>query len=232
MSTLASERAVEPWSAMPGWGIFADLTPPELLALRQLKGLRKTLLIVLLVVVLACVGGYGYAMHQHSTAAAAYDRAQAQTSSLTAQQSKYSDVTRLRTTTAGINTQIASAMANDVDFAAFLGKVRAALPGSLSLTSVTMTTNPGTGTTAAGSGGAVSLATGAGTRIGTVSLVGTGQSLADLSGFVTALAALPGVVDVLPSSNTAAANATTFNVTFGVTDALYTHRYAVKAGGN
>lgn len=230
MTTVATERPAEPWSAMPGWGIFADLMPPELLALRQLKGLRKTLLIVLLVVVLACAGGYGYAMHQHSTASAAYDRAQAQTVALTAQQGKYADVTQLRSTTAGIRTQIASAMVNDVDFAAFLGQVRAALPGSLSLTSITMTVNPGGSTT--GAGGAASLATTAANRIGTVSLTGGGQTLADLSGFVTALAALPGVVDVLPTSNTAAASATTFTVSFGVTDALYTHRYAVKAGGN
>ena len=34
---------VQLWSAMPGWGIAADLTPPEIINARQLKLLRKLL---------------------------------------------------------------------------------------------------------------------------------------------------------------------------------------------
>ena len=48
----------QPWSSMPGWGIVADLTPPELIASRHLKVLRKWIVLGLVVLVVACVAGY------------------------------------------------------------------------------------------------------------------------------------------------------------------------------
>ena len=48
----------QPWNGMPGWGIVADLTPPELIASRHLKVLRKWIVLGLVVLVLACVAGY------------------------------------------------------------------------------------------------------------------------------------------------------------------------------
>ena len=45
------------WSTMPGWGIAADLTPPELINSRALKTLRKWLGAGLVVLLLACIAG-------------------------------------------------------------------------------------------------------------------------------------------------------------------------------
>ena len=59
MTTISSPTQV--WNTMPGWGIVADLTPPELIASRRLAVIRKALLsgLIFLTVLLLC--GYGYA---------------------------------------------------------------------------------------------------------------------------------------------------------------------------
>jgi hypothetical protein len=224
--TSVIQRSAQPWSTMPGWGIFADLMPPELQAARKLKGLRRALLAGLVILVLACVGGYVYAMNKHSSAQSALDQAQANTATVRAEQNKYADVTQLRTAATGIQSQVAAAMADDVDFGAFIAQVRAALPGSLAITSLTITIAPNSGSTAP------SLSSSAAPQIGTVTLGGTGKSLADLSGYVVKLAALPAVIDVIPTTNSASGAKTAFNVSFGITSALYSHLFTVKAGGN
>jgi hypothetical protein len=216
-----------PWSAMPGWGIFADLMPPELVAARGLKSLQKKILVVLIVVVLICAGGYGYALTKHSSAASALSQAQAKTTRITAEQGKYASVTQIQNTTREVQSQIAGVMTDEVDFAALLGKIRGALPGSMSITTTTLTM-VATASTAAG----VSLSGSGAARIGTVTIAGAGQTLDDLSTYVVALSKIPGVVDVIPSSNNSAGPITAFNLSFGITNELYTHRHDVKGGIN
>ena len=47
MTTLLDPPAAQPapWSVMPGWGVVVDLTPPELIDLRRLRGLRRAIAI-------------------------------------------------------------------------------------------------------------------------------------------------------------------------------------------
>jgi Tfp pilus assembly protein PilN len=223
--TTAIDRDSTQWSAMPGWGIFADLMPPELMLSRQLQRLRKALIAFLVIVVLACAAIYVYALGKHSSASTALDNAEAETAVLAGQQGSYSDVTQLRSTVSQIQAQVAAAMADDVDVAKLITAIRDALPATMSITSINITVSP--------TGGAVAAAGAApagGTQIGTVAITGSGQSITDLSSYVLKLAALPGVVNVVPNTNAATGRSTTFNLTLGVTSALYTHQYAVKAG--
>ena len=225
--TSALEHRVQPRGTMPGWGIFADLMPPELLVSRQLRTLRKRLGAGLVVVFLLCAAGYADAMHQRNMASHGLSQAQARTAAITADQQQFLRVTQIQNDTAEIETQIASMMSDDVDFAGFLAKVRAALPATLAITSITVTITPDSGNTT------TSLAGAGINQIGTVTLSGNGHTLSDLSAYVIKLTALPGVINVIPNSNTSASTGgiTAFNVSFGVTDALYSHAYA-KIGSN
>ena len=53
------------WASMPGWGIVADLTPPELVESRRLKALRKLIAVCLgAVVLLLRAAGYALRLRQ------------------------------------------------------------------------------------------------------------------------------------------------------------------------
>ena len=67
--TLTAERPAL-WSAMPGWGIAADLTPLELRNARQLKVLRKAMAAGIAMLLLACAGGYYLAAQENFSASA------------------------------------------------------------------------------------------------------------------------------------------------------------------
>jgi uncharacterized protein HemX len=228
MTTLLSKPDTgTPWSAMPGWGIVADLTPPELVAARRLKVLQRYIAAGLATVVLLCAAGYAFAYVKNSSASDAVDAANARTTDLTAQQSKYAAVTQLKATTTGITSQTRTLMATDVDMAGLLGTLRRLVPATMALTAVTVSTTP------AAAGSTPSLDGSARPTIGTITLTGSSHRLVDLASYVSRLSALPGVVDVVPSSNTAgSANVATWNVSLQITDLLYTHRYDVQPVGS
>ena len=67
--TITEERPAL-WSAMPGWGIAADLIPPELINARQLKVLRKLMAAGIVALLVVCAGGYYLAAAENSSASA------------------------------------------------------------------------------------------------------------------------------------------------------------------
>jgi hypothetical protein len=216
MTSVVEKSA--PWSTMPGWGIFADLMPPELVASRNLRGLQKKLVVVVGAVVLACIAGYFYALAQHSSAADGLKNAQQDTATITRSQGKYAAVTEIQNATANVRSQLTGLTATNVDFAALMGQVRAALPGTMSITSTSLVLSNGASSATTGS----SLSGANDPRVGTVTIAGSGQTLDDLASYVTALSKIPGVIDVLPNSNKADNAQTAFSVSFGFTKALYT----------
>ncbi len=219
------------WSSMPGWGIVADLTPPELTESRRLKVLRKLIALCLGVVIVLCAAGFGLAYTKSSAASDSLDAANARTTSLTREQHKFNNVTQIQAATKSIDTQIATLMTSDVDAAALLSTVRAALPGSMSLTSVNVTLAAGPGGSPAAT--TPSLDTSGLPTIGTLTLNGSAQTLTDLATYVRKLVTLRGLVNVVPSSNTAGTTGAgaQWTVTMQLTDQLYTHRYDATATG-
>lgn len=99
-------EAPQLWSTMPGWGIVADLTPPELIESRRLKALRKLIVAGLVAVLVLCAGGYELARLQRSSAQGALDRTSERTTQLQAQVSRYSGVTRIQGTVAQVQSTI------------------------------------------------------------------------------------------------------------------------------
>jgi hypothetical protein len=213
---------------MPGWGIVADLTPPELVESRRLRHLRKLLAGVIGFVLVLCALGYVYAWRQHSAASDSLDAANARHAQLTAQQARYAGVTNIESISSGIQAKITSLMQQDVDVARFVAAVREAAPTTVAITQLQVTFSSGSQSTAPGGvqqvdGHAV---------IGKVTLSGSGHTLNDLASFVDRLSAVPGVADIFPGSNATGdkGSATTFNVTFDMTDQLYSHRYDASNG--
>lgn len=222
------------WSTMPGWGIVANLLPPEVVSARRVRAIRKRMIVVLIAVIMLAAAGYGYAFWKAQSAQNSLSAEQSRTVTLQAQQHRYAAVTQIHTDVAQVNTQLGKLMSNDVDVPTLIDQMVAKMPPGMALTQVTVNITAGSqqGTTI-GVGGA-SLDTSGGKHIGTVSLTGNAAHLADVATFVDGLSALPGVVDVTPTSNTAATDkgsTSKFSIQLNLTDAVLTHSFdSAKAG--
>ncbi|WP_375496746.1 hypothetical protein [uncultured Jatrophihabitans sp.] len=226
MTTLLAEPGADNlWASMPGWGIVADLTPPELVAARSLRVLRKQLAAALALVVLLCAAGYVWAARQTSAAEDQLAASQVTTARLNAENAKYSDVVNLQSATSAITNQLSTLMSTDVDVAGFIERMRAAAPAGTTFTSVALTFNAAAGATSAGTVGGTAPA------IGTLSLSGVSRRMVDVASYVTALQGLAGVVNVIPSTNSATKSGgrATWSITAQLTDKLYTHRFKAAA---
>lgn len=228
-TTATSTAPVQLWSAMPGWGIAADLTPPELINSRQLELLRRWLGAGLAALLVVCVGGYFFAARQHSSASQALDQVQTRTLELHSGVRKYAGVTKIQGTVTEVQTQIATLMSGDVDLVKLMGLIRRSLPSTMTISSESVTLSlPAVAGTAGSTSG---LDTSGLASIGTVTVAGTGRTLDNLPVYVDQLAALTGVVDVVPTTNVNAKSGTQYSVTLGLTSALISHRFDVTPAG-
>ena len=230
MTTLLAEPGAENlWASMPGWGIVADLTPPELAAARNLRTLRKQLAGALVLVLLLCVAGYVWAGQRTASANDQLATSQATTARLNAQNAKYAGVVNLENATRNIQAQISTLMATDVDVAGFIKRIRAAAPAGTTFTAVGLTLSP----TAAPAPDATA---GTAPVIGTLTLSGTSTRMVDVASYVTALQGQAGVVNVIPATNSATTTGgrATWSITAQLSNKLYTHRFttAPSAGSS
>lgn len=222
MTTAVRPR--ELWNTMPGWGIVANLIPPELLLARKLRLLRRILGLGLAMVVLLAVTAFGWAWMQHQTAEQDLRAVQNQTSQLKVEQNRFQAAVKVQGSITQIDGQLKTLMANDVDFAAVLGNIRAQLPASMTIGQLALTINQ-TPNGASGEGGAALDATGS-QHIGVVTVSGRASGLADLSAFIDKLRTVPGVVEPYPVSNaTGNDGSVNYSLQLTLTAALLTHAY-------
>lgn len=220
MTALAERHAAE-WSIMPGWGVVADLTPPELGAARALRRLKRGLAGALVAVLLLCIGGYLLASRGHSGAENDLTNANATTATLTVTQHRYDKVTHIDAATAGMNAQLSTLLSTDVDVSSLVNQLYATLPKNMTLTSINITV----GATA----GAGAITTGATQSVGSISLSGTSKRFVDLAAYASALSRLRGITAVVPSSNSVQDGKGTWTATAQLTEARYSHRYTAPA---
>jgi type IV pilus assembly protein PilN len=230
-AVLTKPHAPTQWGTMPGWNVVADLTPPELINTRFLAVLRRRIVVALVAVVVLCAAGYVYATSQANTASDAADAATSDTLALQHQAAQYAGISQIQASVDGIRAQVAQVMADDVDIPHVIASVRAALPNTMSIQSLTLTITAVAGTAAAA--GTTGLDASGQPQIGTITMTGSGRTLDDLPAFVDKLSVIPGVINVLPSSNQVTSGIAQFSVTLTLTDKLYSHRYDMsKTGGN
>jgi hypothetical protein len=226
----------ELWSTMPGWGVVANLIPPEVLQTRRVRALRKLVAYALCVLVLIAGVGYGFAFYRSHQAADALAAEQSRTSQLLVQQKRYADVTLLQGSVAGVHTELSHLLASDVDVSALLASILRQLPPGATVSQLAVTMSGPTGRQAT-----TNLATGSGSldtsghpHIGLITITGQAARVPDVSTLVDRLSTLPGFIDPYPTSNTTNDKGTLFTVQFSINDSLLSHRYDVasKTGGN
>ena len=231
MTTI--EQRGDLWSTMPGWGIVANLLPPEVVSARRIHAIRKRMMFVLMAVVILAVAGYGFAFWKAQGAQNSLSAEQSRTTTLQAQQHRYAAVTQIHTDVAQVNTQLGKLMSGDVDVPSLISQMSAKLPPGMVLTQVTVNLS-GPSQQGAVAAGAPSLDTSGSKHVGNVSLSGSSAHIADVATFVDALGALPGVVDVTPTSNTATtdkASGSKFSIQLNLTDAVLTHGFDTGKAG-
>ncbi len=211
------------WTAMPGWGIAADLTPPEVVRARRVAVLRRWVAVALAGVLLACGAGYVLAARERAAADAELALVTDRTTQLQAVGRSYSDVVAIQNWVTRTQSRIATTMQADVDLVALIGQLQGSLPATMTISQQSITISP------SGVAGAASALDQSGSaRIGTVTMNGTGQTLNDLSDYIDRLQAVPGLVDVMPLANAVSGDGTTgtqFSLTLGLTDAVLSNRY-------
>jgi len=226
----------ELWSTMPGWGVVANLIPPEVLQARRVRAIRKLVAYALVALVLLAGLGYGYAFYRSQQAADALSAEQSRTSQLLAQQKRYADVTLLQSSVAGVRTQLSTLLASDVDMAQLTTSILKQLPAgaSVSQLAVTMAPTAGRQATANMTTGTGNLDTSGRSHIGLVTVTGQAARVTDVSTLVDRLSTLPGLIDPYPTSNTTNDKGTLFTIQFSIDDRLLSHRYDTtsKTGGN
>ncbi|HEY3715519.1 MAG TPA: hypothetical protein VGL39_13415 [Jatrophihabitantaceae bacterium] len=228
MTTIPADHL---WNAMPGWGIVADLTPPELVNQRHLRRLRRLIAAALIALLALCIGGYVLAARQRAGAARGLDGVQGRTVQLQGSSHKYAGITKIEGTVTQVQAQVATLMAADVDVSALLVRLRAELPTTMTIRQESVMISlagVASGGTASGTG----LDTSGHARIGNVAVSGAGRTLDDLSAYVDRLKVIPGVVDVVPVSNVSDQAGMQYSLTLGLSDVLLSHRFDVsKKGG-
>lgn len=210
------------WSSMPGWGIVVNLLPPEVLAARRVRVIRKLILSGVGVIVLIAALAYGYAYWQVHTASNQLAAAEAQTAQLQHSQLKYSPVLALQAETSHIKDELAGVTSANVDLPILVAKVIALSPNPSQLTKVDVEVTAAAPATSAVSSasGSGSLDTSGRTHIGTVTITGTSRSMVQVSRYVHRLDLVPGVVEVFPTSAQANGPQLEYTIEMTMTDQL------------
>lgn len=216
------------WNTMPGWGIVANLLPPEVVAARRAKAVRKLVLLALAGIVVLAAAGFAFASWRVRSANAELLAQQARTTQLQAAQAKYDVVVRLQADIGHVNDELAGLLASSVDMPSFVNELVTASPrpSGLAKLEVDLTSASSTTTTSLASTGSDDgvLDTSGRTHIGTATVSGVVRSIDDVARYVTKLSRLPGVVEVFPLSQQSDGGLVTYSIEMTMTDQLVAGR--------
>jgi hypothetical protein len=220
------------WSSMPGWGIVVNLLPPEVLAARRIRVIRKLIVSAVGVIVFIAALAYGYAYWQVHTASNQLAAAETQTAQLHRSQLKYTPVVALQAQTSHIKDELAGATATNVDLPILVGKLVALSPdpNQLAKVDVEVTAAAPASSAVSSTSGTGSLDTSGRLHIGTVTITGAATSMGQVSRYVHRLDQVPGVVEVFPLSAQADSRLLDFTIEMTMTDQLLTGGSAAPSG--
>ena len=199
-----------------------DLLPPEVKTSRRHDAIARRLvlaLVVVIVLVAAAIGGSTFlALQAGSTLSAAQQR----TTALTSQQQKYVGVRQVQNQIALAKAGQEVGASTEVDWTAFLTKVRSTIGGGLSLSGITIdSASP----LAAYQQSTVPLE---GARVATVTIDVRATNLDEVSAWLAQLATLPSVTDVSPASITLDQSGYTASAIMHLDESAFDGRFAPK----
>lgn len=201
-----------------------SLIPPEVLAGRKAKAVRRSLLWGVLGVVaitIAAIGGTAVLGLQAQLALAS---AQAQTGELLAEQHQYLEVRKVQDQVALTQAAQQVGASTEIDWKDYLQKVQATLPSDAAMTSVTVDS-------------ATPLATYEqptaplqGARVATLTFEATSPVLPVVPAWLTSLSTLPGFADATPGSVSLdeTTKLYTVTITMHINDAAFDKRFDPK----
>ncbi|MEN2736637.1 hypothetical protein ABCS02_02500 [Microbacterium sp. X-17] len=200
----------------------ADLLPPEVKTARRHDAIARRLVLALVIVIIIVAGAIGGSTFLALQAGSSLSAAQQQTVSLTQQQQKYVGVRQVQSQIALTKAAQEVGASTEVDWTAFLTKVRGTIGGGLSLSGITIdSASP----LAAYQQSAVPLE---GSRVATVTIDVRATSLDEVSAWLAQLAALPSVADVSPGSITLDQSGYTASAIMHLDASAFDGRFAPK----
>lgn len=228
----------ELWASMPGWGITVNLLPPEVLAGRRVRTLRKVTAIVLLVVVLLSIAAYAWEFWQTHQAAAQLASAQATTAQLDSQQAKYAPVVAVEADSAHVKQELQTVKVGDVDLAPLVRHIVSVNPNPNGVTKLALDVTAAavqSGSSVAASGTSGTLDTSGRTHIGDITVTGNVRTVNEVAAYVNRLSVIPGIVEVIPTSQQVGTAGMDYSITMTMTDQLLatgpSAATALKTGG-
>jgi Tfp pilus assembly protein PilN len=198
-----------------------DLLPPEVRKERAARVIRRRLGLavigVFVLVVLGVAGASAFALQSQLQLA----EAQARTGELLGEQLQYVEVRAVQNQVDLVKAAQQVGASTEIDWKAYLEKVKATLPASVSIDTISVDT------ASPMEAFAQSTAPLQGARVATISFTATSASLPDVPTWLTALKGLPGYADALPTSVTVdEAGINTVSITMHVNSAAFSQRFA------
>ncbi|WP_348788694.1 hypothetical protein [Leifsonia sp. NPDC080035] len=171
-----------------------SLIPPEVLARRKARGVRRSLAWGVLGVVLITVAAVGGTAVLGIRAQIDLVAAQARTGELLAEQAQYTEVRKVQDQVSLVEAAQQVGASTEIDWKDYLQKVQATLPGDVSMTAVTIDSSTPLATYAQPT------APLQGARVATLTFEASSPTLPVVPVWLTALAKLPGFADATPGS--------------------------------
>jgi hypothetical protein len=206
--------------------IAADLLPAEVAQSRHTKRVRRLVVFALVVFVALLGAWYGGEYLRTEVQRADLSAAQDTVTDLKVRQKKYNGLVRIQAQTAAIDAQLATLMANDVQWATLIASVRQAVPAGVELTGVNATVN-----LAGGAVGDRSSSGGQQAAIGTLTVNGYGPSKPAIAQYVDALGKLTGYANPFLTSAAAETGQIAFSVRVEVSRVALDSRFVPKKAG-
>jgi Tfp pilus assembly protein PilO len=224
--TVESPTSSQLWNTMPGWGITANLLPPEIVAARRVRGIRKVVVFVIAGVFALGIAGYVYGMMQKNDADATLTASENRTVALHQQQLKYNEVVTLNGQVDQIKSQLSGLLLDDVDFNEMVGVLAARAPQGGEITQLTFTIQSASPQTT--SQNTAQLNPSGHQLVGLTTISGTAKSMADVADYVVKVSTVPGVVAVYPSSQQNDGKTVKYTISLALSDVVYSHRYDLQ----
>jgi len=206
-----------------------NLLPPGVISRRAVRRAKRGGALGVAAALLVVAGSWAVGAAQASTAQAELDTAVARTSALQAQQAQYAAAPQTLRALRATEDARATAMAQDVSWAAFVGTLSAALPAGAWLDGVQATLTTDDASTAP----AADATAGVPGSEGSITITARSTSYEDVAAYLDALGTVPGVADAYLMTATMdsaqAVPVVSFTITAQVTDAALSHRFAQNA---
>lgn len=207
-----------------------NLLPPEVRASRSLSRTKRWLGLTILLALVVVAAGYGYALLQRASANSELASAQQQASALQVEANKYAEVPQVLGQVSQVTAARSTAMADDVEWRAYLDAIAAVLPAGVSIDSMSITGPDSLHAATAATTDAFGTS-----GIGTIAFSARSTTIPDTAAWLDALATVPGLL--APQASSVAAAATDDGVTYytvAVTASLdsdvLSHRFDETAG--